>query len=507
MNTSDIFIEIVFRDYKRQSQKKTPTTTTFEKSTSSMASKSKQDKAKSKTDGGATDAIGSSFLAELNYSQKRRESTALGEIPPSLLNEQPVRYTRTPDKGRFVPGLAPEIKAWTAVCRFRREMQLKYKDKDQYIPAELRYERKTYWKNELAYRVQHNKFAFDEESVMDENAVMASNNMDMLSYDGSDMVSGILSHGSSTIPDIVPLAPIVSLQQFQNVLAAARHTDGYSCVLQCALNSRHNRFIEILLQSPGTNVNRWIDVRHRTMLHHAVQSTYMHRIQYLLSQGADINAVDVDNQTMLHMALTPHSLEHLLHQKVMCRYLIDHGVNLDVQDSRGDTVLHKAVDVGDFDLIEMLLSHKARVSLLDNRGRVALERSSKRNQKRVLAMMVSHGTRDDIQLLWAHLLSRQFIKSVFMFHQPSCVTCKRKMKDCARLKVENRRQWMHVHGTFRVENKCIDDVEKRKKAKEAEDEIAAALNAGSGELSQIDEKPKIIKFVAGTASEKSFVPF
>ena len=463
----------------------------------------KQDKAKSKTDGGATDALGSSFLAELNYSQKRRESAL---IPTSLLPEQPIRYTRTPDKGRFVPGLAPEIKAWTAVCRFRRDMQLKYKDKDQYIPAELRYERKTYWKNELAYRVQHNKFAFDDERVVDEN-VIGSNNVDMSSYDGSDIASGIVSHDSTIIPDIIPLAPIVSLQQFQNVLAATRNTDGYSCVLQCALNSRHNRFLDILLQSPGTNVNRWIDVRHRTMLHHAVQSTYMHRIQYLLYMGADINAVDVDNQTTLHMALTPHSLEHLLHQKAICRYLIDRGVNLDVQDSRGDTVLHKAVDVGDFDLMEMLLSHKARVSLLDNRGRVAFERSSKRNQKRVLSMMVSHGTRDDVQRLWAHLLSRQFIKSVFMFHQPSCVTCKRKLKDCARLKVDNVRQWMHVHGTFRAENKCIDDVEKRRKAKEAEDEVAAALNAGSGELSNIEtDKPKVNKFVAGSSSEKSFVP-
>ena len=241
------------------------------------------------------------------------------------------------------------------------------------------------------------------------------------------------------------------------------------------------------------------------MLHHAVQSTFMHRIQYLLSQGADINAVDVDNQTSLHMALTPHSLEHLLHQKAICRYLIDRGVNLDVQDSRGDTVLHKAVDVGNFDLMEMLLSHKARVSLLDNRGRVAFERSSKRNQKRVLSLMVSYGTRDDVQRLWAHLLSRQFVKSVFMFHQPSCVTCKRKLKDCARLKVDNIRQWMHVHGTFRVENKCIDDVEKRRKAKEAEDEIAAALNEGS-ELVE-PEKPKVSKFVAGSTSEKSFVPF
>ena len=61
--------------------------------------------------------------------------------------------------------------------------------------------------------------------------MIASNNVDLSSYDGSNMASGIISHGSSIIPDIVPLAPIVSLQQFQKVLEVARNTDGYSCVL------------------------------------------------------------------------------------------------------------------------------------------------------------------------------------------------------------------------------------------------------------------------------------
>lgn len=422
----------------------------------------------------AAEGIADAFISSLKHNIRLKDANKTVSHP----HVEGVRYTRTPDKGRFVPGLAPEIKAWTAVCRFRHAMHAKYAANDEYIPAEIRYSRKTYWINELAHRVETNNFTYDDDGDAgdDDNEVVALS-VNNGNINGDEETLSIVPSMASVPANVsVPLAPVVSVQQFRRAMEVARGTGEYKLVLLLALNSRHNKFVDILLDNDGTRINRWMDVRCRTMLHYAAESTHLHRIEYLLTKGADVNATDVNNQTALHMALNPESFESLYRQRAIYRCLVDHGVNLDVQDHRGETVLHKAVEKGDFHLMEMLLSRKARISLLDSKGRVAMERASKRSAKRVLALMISHSTRDEVRRLWAHLLSRQFVKSVFAFHQPTCSTCKRKMASCAALKVGNLRQWYYVHGNFKKEVKAIDEAarrEERKRQEEAEAEADA----------------------------------
>jgi hypothetical protein len=212
----------------------------------------------------------------------------------------------------------------------------------------------------------------------------------------------------------------------------------------------------------------------------------------LLTRGADVGAVDVDNQTPLHLAITPTDLENLLRQHAIYRALVHAGVPLDVQDSHGDTGLHKAIDLGDFKLIELLLTRGARISLLDNNGRMAFERASKRNAKRVLAMMVSKCARIEVERMWAHLLSRQVMRSVWNFHSRACQTCMRKMKECAALKVKNLRYWFYVHGNFKKEAVAIEDAKKgeAKRAMERLEEEAKQLAAEQhlGSLISASEK-------------------
>ena len=455
------------------------------------------------------ESLATMFVGGIQESAKERREGKLHDFrkdpgPLSLTDlSKPPKYTRTPDKGYFKPGLAPEIKAWTATTRFRREMREKYRGNDLYIPGDIQYERKTFWKNELVYRAETNQFNQDGDDDNDEEEREGEQGVEVGDDDdgsGGGSAAQTTNDGSTRLTSLVirqrvPLAPVISLQEFQRACQVLQGTDGFKCVLLTALNSRHNRFVDIVLQTGATSVNRWMDTRRRTMLHYAVLSTHLHRLEFLLGRGADVDAVDVDNQTALHLAVTPADLEHLLRQHAIYRALVHAGATLDVQDAHGDTVLHKAVDLGDFALIELLLTHRARISVLDNNGRMAFERASKRNAKRVLAAMVGKCARDEVERMWAHLLSRQVMRSVWNFHSRACQTCMRKMKECAALKVKNLRYWFYVHGNFRKEVKAIEDATKR--------EAKLAVERQEAEAKKREEEHHVEGLIS--ASEKEFM--
>ncbi len=74
-----------------------------------------------------------------------------------------------------------------------------------------------------------------------------------------------------------------------------------------------------------------------TPLHHAVQQSQLQAVQYLLAHGADVHARDLMGQTPLHRAvLTPEA-----QVPALMAALLAHGAQLDSRDRNGHTPLHR----------------------------------------------------------------------------------------------------------------------------------------------------------------------
>jgi ankyrin repeat protein len=129
---------------------------------------------------------------------------------------------------------------------------------------------------------------------------------------------------------------------------------------------------KILTHANGKDVqDRW----GLTPLHLAVrlQSTEeVTLVRTLLSNAADLEPVDQDDDTALHLAVsyaTTDSIELLLRA----------GANVNVQNKRGKTPLHRAIERDSLLVAEMLLNYHANATVLDTDGKsplgLALERA------------------------------------------------------------------------------------------------------------------------------------
>ena len=96
-----------------------------------------------------------------------------------------------------------------------------------------------------------------------------------------------------------------------------------------------------------------------TLLHYAVKENKLEVIEYLVSSGCDINAVDDEGQTPLHKSTVFGHAES-------AKLLIDKGANVNQIDNNGDTPLHVAIKSGgDFNVVKVLIE-KANLGIQNN---------------------------------------------------------------------------------------------------------------------------------------------
>jgi ankyrin repeat protein len=106
----------------------------------------------------------------------------------------------------------------------------------------------------------------------------------------------------------------------------------------------------------------------------------------LIERGADVNALNGDKWSPLHLASRFGHLD-------VAKWLLVHGASPNSQTNDGSTPLHSAAYLGRFEIARILLEHKARVNSQDNHGRTPLYRALERpesGQSDVVRLLLDH---------------------------------------------------------------------------------------------------------------------
>lgn len=119
--------------------------------------------------------------------------------------------------------------------------------------------------------------------------------------------------------------------------------------------------IEIENIKDQTDFINFKDKKENTYLHSAASKGYKTVIEFLLSNGANVQAVNRKNNTPLHIALLTYGGIGDYLGTVKC--LLDNGANIEAVNNKGETPLLIAINkFQDVDIIELLLQRGANIN-------------------------------------------------------------------------------------------------------------------------------------------------
>lgn len=183
-----------------------------------------------------------------------------------------------------------------------------------------------------------------------------------------------------------------------------------------------NIWLSRLIQTGG-NLNA-SDSSGKTFLHKAVAQKDLELCNFLLENGADVNARDFYNNTVLHYSLlyggtveickllidngadlsaTNSAKNTVLHTAIiqqvnieLLQYIIDNGADVDAVNQANETLLHKAVRENNAAMVEFLIINDANVDALDNNGNSLLYCAADHGSLDAARLLIFYGANPSI---------------------------------------------------------------------------------------------------------------
>lgn len=114
----------------------------------------------------------------------------------------------------------------------------------------------------------------------------------------------------------------------------------------------------------------------------AARDGHLDKVQALIANGADINAVNAQGRSALMSAV-------YVRNRRIIRQLLMEGADVNTVDALGKTALIIAATTGDLDIVQMLLDAGADVSIEDKSKNTALTIAEKRKNKKLTKLLES----------------------------------------------------------------------------------------------------------------------
>ena len=142
---------------------------------------------------------------------------------------------------------------------------------------------------------------------------------------------------------------------------------------------------ELLIQK-GAEVNHiW---HGEAPAHYAIWYDHTDVLQLLLAHGADANAKDGWDWSLLHYTAYDGSMD-------MTRLLLNKGANVNAKENEaGKTPLHLSAEQGHKTVVEMLISHGADVNAKDYDGRTPLAWAKEKGHDEIVELLRKHGAEE-----------------------------------------------------------------------------------------------------------------
>lgn len=192
----------------------------------------------------------------------------------------------------------------------------------------------------------------------------------------------------------------------------------YRTAISLGVSIKFKEGIDLLLEH-GADINMVTQTfSGDSMLHQAIPSAEAEMIDFLISRGAAIDAVNKSGMTPLHVAVENNRLDvvrllvnkgasienknqdafsplHLAVEKGfldIAVFFLDQGADIKTKDRRRFTPLHSAVMLGNAEMVKLLIERSADIAFKDKEGRTPLHLAAETGNMNIAQQLVDKGS-------------------------------------------------------------------------------------------------------------------